>query len=144
MSMRIHSGLKGVCSLAVILLTVCCLVTAFQSPARAASKIPIELDIDTSGNAAGDFGQLIERYIRTTDFYVLDKKKNPRVGVSVNAISKGDNPLVTYSIVLTVTTGKCPQAFVGTIFGDNSGEEPKALHMKLEKAVMAIAKEFNL
>ena len=142
--MRSSSVFIATGRVAAFLLLACCLAAGFQAPAKAASKIPIELEIDSSGTAAGDFGQLIERYIRSTDFYVLDKKRVPRVGVSVNASSKGDNPLVTYSIVLTVSTGKCPQAFVGTIFGDNTGEEPKALHMKLEKAIMSIAKEFNL
>jgi len=142
--MRFSSGLKTAGSAVAFVLLACCLVAALQTTARAASKIPIELEIDSAGSAAGDFGQLIERYIRSSDFYVLDKKRVPRVGVSVNAISKADNPLVTYAIVLTVSTGKCPQAFVGTIFGDNTGEEPKALHMKLEKAIMSIAKEFNL
>jgi hypothetical protein len=129
----------------VLLFVVCALlVLACGGAASAATKIPVDLDVDVSGAGAEDFGQQIEKFFRGSDFYVLDKKRVPRVGVSINAVSKGDDKVVTYAIVLTVTTGKCPQAFAGTIFGDNTGEEPAALHKNLEKAIMKIAKDFNL
>ncbi|MHC1712424.1 MAG: hypothetical protein AB9872_09765 [Solidesulfovibrio sp.] len=129
----------------VLLFSACALlVLAFGGAASAATKIPVELDVDVSGAGAEDFGQQIEKFFRASDFYVLDKKRVPRVGVSINAVSKGDHKIVTYAIVLTVTTAKCPQSFVGTIFGDNTGEEPAELHKNLDKAIMKIAKDFNL
>lgn len=123
----------------------CALAVLTFGQAWAATKIPVSLDIDATGLGAEEFGHHIEKYIRSSDFYVLGKKRVPRVGIIVNAITgKGDAKLVTYSIILTVTTGKCPESYIGTIFGDNSNEEPKELHDKLEKAIMTIAKEFNL
>lgn len=131
-------------SFVMILLLACILALGSQSPAFAASKIPVDLELDTTGAGAEDFGLQLEKFIRSSDFYVLDKKRTPRIGLSVNAASKQDNPVVTYSIVITITTQKCPVAFMGTIFGDTTGEEPKDLHKKIDKAIMAVAKEVNL
>jgi lysyl-tRNA synthetase class I len=123
---------------------VCLALFFTSSPANAATKIPVDLEIDVTGATAEDFGHQIEKYFRASDFYALDKKRAPRIAISVNAASKKDSPIVTYALVLSVVTAKCPQAFAGVIFGDTTDEEPKALHDKLEKAIMAIAKQFNL
>lgn len=112
--------------------------------AVAASKIPVDLEIDATGAEAENFGHRIETYLRGSNFYVMDKKRVPRVGISVNSVSKDDQKTVTYAIILTVASGKCPLAFVGTIFGDTSNEPQSELENKLEKAIMAVAKELNL
>lgn len=123
---------------------VCLALLVSASSAKAATKIPVELEIDASGATAEDFGHQIEKYFRASDFYALDKKRAPRIALSVNAAGKKDSPIVTYALVLSVVTAKCPPAFVGVIFGDTTDEEPKALQDKIEKAIMAIAKQFNL
>jgi hypothetical protein len=123
---------------------LCLFLAASYGVSHAANKIPIALEIDAVGTGAEDFGHELEKYFRTSEFYVLDKKKTPRIGVSVNASSKKDNPVIAYALVLTVTNAKCPQVFVGTIFGDTSDEDQKSLQNKIEKAIMSIAKEFNL
>lgn len=112
--------------------------------AVAATKIPVDLEVDATGAEAENFGHRIEKYLRGSNFYMLDKKRVPRIGISVNAASKDGQQVVTYAIVLTVTSNKCPLAFVGTIFGDTTNEPQGDLENKLEKAIMAVAKEFNL
>lgn len=112
--------------------------------AAAATKIPVELDIDAAGAGAEELGHQVEKYFRSSDFYVLDKKRTPRVGVSVNAASTGDHKVVYYAVVLTVTTGKCANTFVGTIFGDTSGEQFKDLEKNIEKTIMKVARDMGL
>jgi len=123
---------------------VCLSLVACLDQARAAKQIPVELEAEPTGKAAEDFSHQIEKHLRGSNFYTLDKKRVPRIALSVNASSKGESPVVTYSLVISVVTSKCPPAFIGVIFGDNQDEDVKLLLDKLDKAVMTVAKEFNL
>lgn len=143
MTRALHRTLRHPLAAATVFL-VCLSLVVCLGEARAAKQIPIDLEAEPTGKAAEDFAHQIEKHLRGSNFYTLEKKRVPRIALSVNTSSKGESQVVTYSLVISVVTSKCPPAFIGVIFGDNQDEDVKLLLDKLDKAVMTVAKEFNL